>query len=82
MYINDLRDNRKFSVQLYSRRARLISEFSLDAKQHNLPDMEAAAEHLRQTLPPCEFATTVSLAHGDGGDDETILQFDLKRILS
>jgi len=80
MHTVDSHGTRTFSVQLYSRRARLISEFSLDANLHNLADIEAAAEHLSQTLTSCEFASTVSLAHGSDSKDETILQFALKRM--
>lgn len=66
-----------YCVQLYSRRSKLVSEFCLDRQENNIPDIEAAAELLRQTLVPCDFAsTTVSLISDEGTDDETILQFD------
>ena len=79
-----MRNNEKsgdgtYCVQLYSRRARLVSEFYLYAKEHNLPDMEAAAEHVLETFAPCDLATTVTLMTDSGSNDETILQFELKR---
>jgi len=69
----------KYCVQLYSRRASLVREFYLDTKEHDLQDLEAAEQHLRQTLTPCDFASTVTLIQEDGSNDETILQFGLKR---
>lgn len=70
----------KYCVQLYSRRATLVNEFCLDKQENNIPDIEAAAELLRQTLAPCDFASTsVSLISDEGTNDETILQFDPKQ---
>lgn len=67
----------KYCVQLYSRRATLVNEFCLDKQENNIPDIEAAEELLRQTLAPCDFAsTTISLIGGEGTNDETILQFN------
>jgi hypothetical protein len=69
-----------YCVQLYSRRSTLVSEFCLDRKENNITDIEAAAELLRKTLVPCDFAsTTVSLISDEGTEDETILQFDPRR---
>ena len=76
---NETGGDGKYCVQLYSRRARLVTEFYLDAKEHNLADMDAAEEHLRQTLTPCDFASTVTLMSDNGSNDETILQFELKQ---
>lgn len=72
--------NGSYSVQVYSRRAALINEFCLDAKENNLPDLASAEEHLRTTMTPLDFASTVSLARVDASNDETIVQFDLERI--
>ena len=47
-----------YRVQLYSRRAVLIKEFSLDAREKGLANMEAAEEHLRQTLPPTDSSAS------------------------
>lgn len=70
----------KYCVQLYSRSATLVNEFCLDKQENNIPDIEAAEELLRQTLAPCDFAsTTISLIGGEGTSDETILQFDPKQ---
>ena len=76
---NEKSGDGKYCVQLYSRRATLVSEYYLDAKEHNLPNMEAAEEHVRQTLMPCDFASTVTLMTDSGSNDETILQFELKQ---
>jgi len=73
-------DNKhRYCVQLYSRRASLMREYYLDATEHNLPDMEAAEQHLRETLAPCDFASTVTLMSENGANGEAILQFDIKR---
>jgi hypothetical protein len=54
-----------------------VNEFCLDKQENNIPDIEAAEELLRQTLAPCDFAsTTISLIGGEGTNDETILQFN------
>ena len=67
-----------YRVQLYSRRALLIREFSLDARENGLSDMEAAEEHLRQTIPPTDASTfTVSLID-ESPDRHTCVQFDIK----
>ena len=71
----------QYCVQLYSRRARLVSEFCLDKQENNLVDIEAAEEFLRAILAPCDFAgTTVSLISGEGTHDETTLQFDPQQV--
>ena len=68
-----------YCVQLYSRRASLVSEFCLDAQENNLADMDAAEQLLRQTMTPCDFASTaVTLTSGDGANHQTIVQFDRK----
>lgn len=67
-----------YRVQLYSRRALLIREFSLDARENGLTDMEAAEEHLRQTIPPTEASSlTVSLVD-ESPDRHSYVQFDIK----
>lgn len=68
----------RYCVQVYSTAAALVREFYLDAAEHNLPDIEAAEDHLRRTLAPCDFASTVTLMGSDRGDGSTILQFDLR----
>ena len=66
----------EYCVQLHSRRASLVNEFCLDKKENNIADFEAAEELLRQTMGPCDFAsTTVTLIRGEGTSDESILQF-------
>lgn len=70
----------KYCVQLYSHRATLVNEFCLDKQENNIPDIEAAENLLRQTLAPCDFASTTVVLVGDQGtNDETILQFDPKQ---
>ena len=71
-------DGKRYCVQVYSTAAALVREFYLDAGEHDLPDMEAAEHHLRQTLAPCDFASTVTLMGIEGVDGNTILQFDLR----
>ena len=67
-----------YRVQLYSRRALLIREFCLDARENGLSDMEAAEEHLRQTLPPTDSSSlTVSLID-ESPDRHNYVQFDIK----
>ena len=71
----------KYCVQLYSRRASLVSEFCLDMQENNLLDLEAAEQLLRQTLSPCDFAaTTVTLISDEGANDQTIVQFDTNQV--
>ena len=71
-------DTGTYRVQLYSRRAALIKEFCLDAHENGLADMEAAEEHLRQTLPPTDSsALTVSLID-ESPDRHHYLQFDIE----
>lgn len=68
----------KYRVQLHSRRAALVKEFCLDAKDNNLADLEAAEAFLRRTLAPCDFAaTTVTVTSDEGSDKQETLQFDL-----
>jgi len=67
----------KYCVQLHSRRASLVNEFCLDTQENNIANVEAAEELLRQTMGPCDFAsTTVTLISGEGTSEESILQFD------
>ena len=67
----------KYCVQLYSRCASLVNEFCLDGQENKIADIEAAEKLLRQTMAPCDFAsTTVTLISGEGTDEESILQFD------
>lgn len=72
------RAGRGYCVQVYSNAAVLVREYYLDAGEHDLPDIEAAEEHLRKTLTPCDFASTVTLVGTDRDDGSTILQFDLR----
>jgi hypothetical protein len=73
-------DEGEYRVELYSRRATLVDEFCLNKREHNIPDIEAAEKLLRQTMGPCDFAsTTVSLICGEGTDDVSVLQFDHKK---
>jgi len=66
-------------VQLYSRRASLVSEFCLDAQENNLADLDAAEQLMRHTMTPCDFAsTTVKLISAEGSNAQAILQFNLK----
>lgn len=68
----------KYCVQLYSRRAALVTEFCLDAEENDIPDLAAAERLVRQTLTPCDFAaTTVTLISDEGSNGQAILQFDL-----
>ena len=72
------RSSSTYRVQLYSRRALLIREFSLDARENGLSDMAAAEEHLRQTIPPTEASSlTVSLVD-ESPDRHSYVQFDIK----
>lgn len=66
----------KYCVQIYSRRAALVSEFCLDMQENDVPDMAAAETFLRQNLRPCDFAdTTITVIGNDGSREQTILQF-------
>ena len=67
----------KYCVQLHSRRASLVNEFCLDTQENNIANIEAAEQLLRETMGPCDFAsTTVTLIGGEGTSEESILQFD------
>jgi hypothetical protein len=66
-----------YRVQLYSRRALLIREFQLDAHENGLDDMEAAAEHLRQTLPPTNSSSLTVALIDESPDRHNYLQFDI-----
>ncbi len=71
-------DTGTYRVQLYSRRAALIKEFCLDARENGLADMEAAEQHLRQTLLPRDSASlTVALIDESPGH-HNYLQFDIE----
>jgi hypothetical protein len=66
----------EYCVQLHSRCASLVNEFCLDKKENNIAHIEAAEDLLRETMGPCDFAsTTVTLIGGEGTSDESILQF-------
>ena len=70
-------DSGQYRVQLYSRRAVLIREFSLEADRHGLASMEAAEEHLRQTLQARDSSSvTVALIDESPGSG-SYLQFDI-----
>jgi len=66
-----------YNVQLYSRRASLVSEFCLDAEEHNLTDLEGAAEYVREALAPCDFASTIVIVSDEDSNDEASVQFEL-----
>ena len=68
-----------YCVQVYSRRASLVNEFCLDNQANNIVDMESAEELLRQTMAPCDFASTVTLIGGEGTNEVTFLSFDLQQ---
>ena len=67
-----------YRVQLYSRRALLIREFCLDARENGLSDMEAAEEHLRQTLPPTDSSSLTVALVDESPDRHNYVQFDIK----
>jgi hypothetical protein len=67
-----------YRVQLYSRRAVLIREFCLDARENGLADMEAAEEHLRRTIPPTDSASLTVALIDESPDRHTYLQFDIE----
>jgi hypothetical protein len=67
-----------YRVQLYSRRALLIREFCLDARENGLSDMEAAEEHLRQTLPPTDSSSLTVALIDESPDRHNYVQFDIK----
>lgn len=67
-----------YRVQLYSRRALLIREFSLDARENGLEDMEAAEKHLRQTLPPTDLSSLTVALIDESPDRHSYLQFDIE----
>ena len=67
----------KYCVQLHSRRACLVNEFCLDTQENNIASIEAAEQLLRETMGPCDFASTrVTLISGEGTSEESILKFD------
>lgn len=66
-----------YCVQLYSRRASLVNEFCLAKQENNIADIEAAEVLLRETMGPCDFASTTVVLIGDEGTDfESVLQFN------
>ena len=65
-------------MQLYSRRALLIREFHLDAHENGLNDMQAAEEHLRQTIPPTSSSSLTVALIDESPDRHNYLQFDIK----
>lgn len=67
-----------YRVQLYSRRAVLIREFCLDARENGLDDMDAAEEHLRQTLPPTDRSSLTVALIDESPDRHNYVQFDIK----
>ena len=67
-----------YRVQLYSRRAVLIREFCLDAHENGLDDMEAAEEHLRQTLPPTDSSSLTVALIDESPDRHNYVQFDIE----
>ena len=71
-------DTGTYRVQLYSRRAVLIREFSLDAHENGISDMEAAEEHLRQTLPPTDSSSLTVALIDESPDRHRYVQFDIE----
>lgn len=70
-------DSGQYRVQLYSRRAVLIREFCLETSQNGLANMEAAEQHLRQTLQtPNASSVTVALIDESPGSG-CYVQFDI-----
>ncbi|MDH3849232.1 MAG: hypothetical protein OEV03_07505 [Gammaproteobacteria bacterium] len=67
-----------YRVQLYSRRALLIREFCLDAQENGLKNMEAAEEHLRQTLPPTDSSSLTVALIDESPDRHNYVQFDIE----
>ena len=67
-----------YRVQLYSRRAVLIREFSLDARENGLVDMDAAEEHLRRTIPPTDSASLTVALIDESPDRHNYVQFDIE----
>mgnify|MGYP001828252166 CR=1 FL=1 len=67
-----------YRVQLYSRRALLIREFCLDANENGLSGMEAAEEHLRQTLPPTAASSFTVALIDESPDRHRYVQFDIE----
>jgi hypothetical protein len=66
-----------YCVQLHSRCASLVNEFCLNTQENNIANVDAAEQLLRETLSPCDFAsTTVTLISDEGTREESILQFD------
>jgi len=69
-----------YCIKIHSRRAALVSEFCLDKRENDVPNIEAAEKLLRQTIGPYDFVdTTVTLIDGEGSNDESILQFDTEQ---
>ena len=67
----------EYCVQLYSRSASLVSEFCLDMKENNVASLDAAEQLLRETMGPCDFASTiVTLIDDEGTSTESVLTFD------
>jgi hypothetical protein len=71
-------DTGSYRVQLYSRRARLVREFCLDARENGLGDMAAAEEHLRQTIPPTDSSSLTVALIDESPDRHNYVQFDIK----
>ena len=67
-----------YRVQLFSRRALLIKEFCLDARENGLHDIEAAEEHLRQTLNSGQSSPLTVALTDESPDRHNHLQFDIK----
>jgi hypothetical protein len=67
-----------YRVQLYSRRALLIKEYCLDARENGISDLEAAEEHLRQTLPPTESSALTVTLIDESPDRHNYLQFNIE----
>lgn len=67
-----------YRVQLYSRRALLIREFCLDARENGLDDLDAAEEHLRRTLPPTDRSSLTVALIDESPDSHNYVQFDIK----
>jgi hypothetical protein len=56
----------------------LIREFCLDAQENGLKNMEAAEEHLRQTLPPTDSSSLTVALIDESPDRHNYVQFDIE----
>jgi hypothetical protein len=57
---------------------RVQLEFCLDAQENGLKNMEAAEEHLRQTLPPTDSSSLTVALIDESPDRHNYVQFDIE----